>query len=103
MRVVWLGWEEIYTTRRVQEAAKTQGLDLDAFSITINGLSSAVSNTTSTTQPKVTSLSSATGTSTLTLSGVNTYTGANLVQAGTLTCSVTSGTSPSSTARSARR
>jgi RimK family alpha-L-glutamate ligase len=28
MRVVWLGWEEIYTTRRVQVAAKEQGLDL---------------------------------------------------------------------------
>ena len=28
MRVVWLGWEEIYTTRRVQEAAKEQGLEL---------------------------------------------------------------------------
>jgi RimK family alpha-L-glutamate ligase len=33
MRVVWLGWEEIYTTRRVQEAAKMQGLELDAYSI----------------------------------------------------------------------
>jgi ribosomal protein S6--L-glutamate ligase len=33
MRVVWLGWEEIYTTRRVQEAAKAQGLELDACSI----------------------------------------------------------------------
>lgn len=33
MRVVWLGWEEIYTTRRVQEAAKAQDLELDAFSI----------------------------------------------------------------------
>ncbi len=28
MRVVWLGWEEIYTTRRVQQAAQEQGLDL---------------------------------------------------------------------------
>lgn len=28
MRVVWLGWEEVYTTRRVQEAARQQGLDL---------------------------------------------------------------------------
>ncbi|RPH60434.1 MAG: ATP-grasp domain-containing protein [Chloroflexi bacterium] len=28
MRVVWLGWEEIYTTRRVQEAALEQGLEL---------------------------------------------------------------------------
>jgi autotransporter-associated beta strand protein len=42
-------------------------LDLDVFSITINGLSSTVSNTTSTTLPKVTSLSGTAGTSTLTL------------------------------------
>jgi len=28
MRVVWLGWEEIYTTRRVRQAAQEQGLDL---------------------------------------------------------------------------
>lgn len=28
MRVVWLGWEEVYTTRRVQEAARQRGLDL---------------------------------------------------------------------------
>ncbi len=28
MRFVWLGWEEIYTTRRVQEAARQQGLEL---------------------------------------------------------------------------
>lgn len=28
MKVVWLGWEEVYTTRRVQEAARQQGLDL---------------------------------------------------------------------------
>jgi gamma-F420-2:alpha-L-glutamate ligase len=33
MRVVWLGWEEIYTTRRVQEAAKEQGMELDACNI----------------------------------------------------------------------
>ncbi|HSQ38987.1 MAG TPA: ATP-grasp domain-containing protein, partial [Anaerolineales bacterium] len=33
MRVVWLGWEEIYTTRRVQEAARSQGLELDACNI----------------------------------------------------------------------
>lgn len=33
MRVVWLGWEEIYTTRRVQEAARAQGLELDACNI----------------------------------------------------------------------
>ena len=33
MRVVWLGWEEIYTTRRVQEAARAQGVELEAFSI----------------------------------------------------------------------
>ena len=33
MKVVWLGWEEIYTTRRVQEAAKAQGLELDACNI----------------------------------------------------------------------
>lgn len=28
MRIVWLGWEEVYTTRRVQQAALQQGLDL---------------------------------------------------------------------------
>lgn len=28
MRVVWLGWEEVYTTRRVQQAARQQGLNL---------------------------------------------------------------------------
>jgi RimK family alpha-L-glutamate ligase len=33
MRVVWLGWEEIYTTRRVQEAAKEQGLELEVCNI----------------------------------------------------------------------
>jgi RimK family alpha-L-glutamate ligase len=35
MKVVWLGWEEIYTTRRVQEAANAarQGLELDACNI----------------------------------------------------------------------
>ena len=33
MRVVWLGWEEIYTTRRVKEAAKAQGLELEACSV----------------------------------------------------------------------
>jgi autotransporter-associated beta strand protein len=46
-------------------------LDLDVFNITINGLSSAVSNTTSTTVPKVTSLSGSAGTSTLTLGDNN--------------------------------
>ncbi len=35
MRVVWLGWEEIYTTRRVQDAANAarQGLELDVCNI----------------------------------------------------------------------
>lgn len=33
MKVVWLGWEEIYTTRRVREAAKAQRLEVDACSI----------------------------------------------------------------------
>lgn len=28
MKVVWLGWEEVYTTRRAQEAARQQGLEL---------------------------------------------------------------------------
>ena len=46
-------------------------LDLDVFNITINGLSSAVSNTSSTTLPKVTSLSGTAGTSTLTLGDNN--------------------------------
>ena len=42
-------------------------LDLDAFSITINGLSSAILNTGSSAVPRVTSLSGTAGTSTLTL------------------------------------
>ena len=46
-------------------------LDLDAFNITINGLSSAVSDTGSIALPKVTSLSSTAGTSTLTLGDNN--------------------------------
>jgi RimK family alpha-L-glutamate ligase len=33
MKVVWLGWEEIYTTRRVQEAARHLGLELDVYNI----------------------------------------------------------------------
>jgi gamma-F420-2:alpha-L-glutamate ligase len=33
MKVVWLGWEEIYTTRRVQAAAKEQGLELEVCNI----------------------------------------------------------------------
>ncbi|GAB4491136.1 MAG: 30S ribosomal protein S6--L-glutamate ligase [Anaerolineales bacterium] len=28
MKVAWLGWEEVYTTRRVQQAARQQGLNL---------------------------------------------------------------------------
>jgi RimK family alpha-L-glutamate ligase len=33
MKVLWLGWEEIYTTRRVQEAARELGLELDVCNI----------------------------------------------------------------------
>ncbi len=33
MRVVWLAWEEIYTTRRVQAAAQAQGLELETCNI----------------------------------------------------------------------
>ncbi|HOX57207.1 MAG TPA: autotransporter-associated beta strand repeat-containing protein [Verrucomicrobiota bacterium] len=46
-------------------------LDLGELSITINGLSSAVSNTTSTALPRVTSLSGIAGTTTLTLGDNN--------------------------------
>jgi len=33
MKVVWLGWEETYTTRRVRQAAKDQRLQLDTYDI----------------------------------------------------------------------
>ena len=33
MKVVWLGWEEIYTTRRVKQAADAVGLVLDVYNI----------------------------------------------------------------------
>lgn len=33
MRVVWLGWEDIYTTRRVKETAQAMGIGLDVCSI----------------------------------------------------------------------
>jgi len=33
MKVVWLGWEEVYTTRRVQQAAQEQGLGLAVYNI----------------------------------------------------------------------
>jgi RimK family alpha-L-glutamate ligase len=33
MKVVWLGWEEIYTTRRVLDAAREQGLEMDVYNI----------------------------------------------------------------------
>jgi len=33
MRVVWLGWEEIYTSRRVKEAASQLDLGLDIYDI----------------------------------------------------------------------
>ncbi len=33
MKVVWLGWEEIYTSRRVREAAEKLGLGLDVYNI----------------------------------------------------------------------
>jgi len=33
MKVVWLGWEDIYSTRRVKEAARALGVDLDSYEI----------------------------------------------------------------------
>jgi len=33
IKVVWLGWEEIYTSRRVKEAADHHGLGLDVYDI----------------------------------------------------------------------
>lgn len=33
MKVLWLGWEELYTTRRVQEASRNMELELDACEI----------------------------------------------------------------------
>lgn len=33
MKVLWLGWEDLYTTRRVREAAQNLGVDLDTCEI----------------------------------------------------------------------
>ncbi len=33
MKVLWLGWEDLYTTRRVRESAHKNGLELDACEI----------------------------------------------------------------------